>query len=230
MSTDPVISPRIHTGVDKVSRQRAELAPQYSLFFGIAREDCEVIVGLAREVKIACGKTVFCEGDLVQQAVLLIDGSVKLFQLGEQGAEVILRLVGPGDVLSLKCLPEQCHCATAIAIERATAWVWESRQFEALKQRFPALERNVASVLLDTLNELEVRFREVSTEKVAPRLSGQLLRLIERVGKPVDGYLEIVLSQKHLAQLTGTTLFTVNRLLGEWEERGIVKARRNSVQ
>jgi len=32
-----------------------------------------------------------------------------------------------------------------------------------------------------------------------------------------------------LAQLTGTTLFTVNRLLTDWSLRGLVKARRQSV-
>lgn len=225
MSTDPLLPP-----FKNVIRQRAEWVGQYLLFSGLAHEDCEVIVALARGVKIAPGKTIFLEGDLVQQVVLLIAGSVKLSQLGEQGTEVILRLVGPGDAVCLKCFPEQSHCATAIAVERSAALVWEADQFEPVKRRFPTLERNVASVLLHTLNELEVRFREVGTEKVAPRLSSELLRLIEQVGKPVDGCFEIVLSQNDLAHLIGATLFTVSRLLGAWEQRGIVKTKRNRVQ
>jgi len=229
VSTNPLISPALSITVNNVVRQRADLVGQYLLFSGISRKDCEAIVTLAREVKIARGKTIFFEGDLVQQVMLLTAGSVKLFQLGAQGTEVILRVVGPGDVLCLKCFPEQSHCATAIAVEHSAALVWEARQFETVKRRFPALERNVTSVILETLNELEVRFREVSTENVAPRLSGQLLRLIEHVGKPVDGCFEIVLSQKDLAQLVGTTLFTVSRLLAQWEQRGIVKTRRNGV-
>jgi len=79
------------------------------------------------------------------------------------------------------------------------------------------------------LNELEVRFREISTEKVAPRLSSQLVRLLDQVGRQADGHVEIALSRRELAQLTGTTLFTVSRLLCSWESRGIVSARREAV-
>jgi CRP-like cAMP-binding protein len=191
------------------------LVSQYLLFSGVSREDREEILTLAREVKIARGQTIFCEGDLVEQVVLLIAGSMKLFQLGAQGMEVILRLVGPGHALCLKCFPKQTHCATAVAVENSAALVWEACRFEAVKQRYPTMERNIASVLLHTLNELEERFREVGTEKVAARLSGQLLRLIEQVGKPADGCVEIVLTQKDLAQLIGASLFTVSRLLSE---------------
>ena len=39
----------------------------------------------------------------------------------------------------------------------------------------------------------------------------------------------LALSQRDLAQLTGTTLFTVNRVLNQWELDGIVKTQRNTV-
>jgi CRP-like cAMP-binding protein len=91
------------------------------------------------------------------------------------------------------------------------------------------LRRNIVHVLERRLNELEVRFREISTEKVAPRLSSQLVRLMDQVGRRTDGHVEIALSRRELAQLTGTTLFTVSRLLCNWETRGIVSARREAV-
>ena len=69
---------------------------------------------------------------------------------------------------------------------------------------------------------MDQRFREISTEKVAPRLSSQLVRLSSQVGKRVNGHVAISLSRAELAQLTGTTLFTVSRLLCQWETQGIV--------
>jgi len=79
------------------------------------------------------------------------------------------------------------------------------------------------------LQDMDQRFREVSTQKVAPRLSSELIRLLDQVGKRVNGHVEISLSRAELAQLTGTTLFTVSRLLCRWELLGIVSARRESV-
>ena len=119
---------------------------------------------------------------------------------------------------------------TACALEESSALVWEAIQFQALRDRFQILGRNITSVLLRTLNELEVRFREVSTAKVAVRLSCQLVRLLDQVGKRSNGQVELAIFQQDLAQLTGTTLFTVNRLLNEWEARGIVKQKRQAVQ
>jgi CRP-like cAMP-binding protein len=111
----------------------------------------------------------------------------------------------------------------------ATALVWEASQFEALAERFPALGRNISCVLLQTLNQLEIRFREMCTEKVAPRLVNQLVRLVNQVGERTNGHVEIALSQRDLAQLTGTTLFTVSRLLGQWQELGIVRPKRQGL-
>jgi CRP-like cAMP-binding protein len=87
----------------------------------------------------------------------------------------------------------------------------------------------MVQVLGDHLMELEERFREVATERVGSRVARQLLRLQEQIGRPVHGVIEIGLSRHELAQMTGTTLFTVSRLLSAWESCGIVSARRESV-
>jgi CRP-like cAMP-binding protein len=79
------------------------------------------------------------------------------------------------------------------------------------------------------LLELEERFHEVSTERVASRVARQLVRLGEQIGRQVDGAVEIGLSREEVAQMTGTTLFTVSRLLSGWEARGMVKPRREAV-
>jgi len=77
---------------------------------------------------------------------------------------------------------------------------------------------------------MEQRFREVSTEKVGSRLSSELVRISDRLRRtPDNGHLEITLSRAELAQLTGTTLFTVSRLLCQWQTQGIVRVRRESV-
>jgi CRP-like cAMP-binding protein len=80
------------------------------------------------------------------------------------------------------------------------------------------------------VNDLEVRFREVSTAPTAVRLSCQLVRLLDQIGKHSNGHVEIAVSQRDLAQLTGTTIFTVNRVLNEWQAQGIVKLKREALQ
>ena len=57
------------------------------------------------------------------------------------------------------------------------------------------LRRNLTTVLARRLLEMDERFREVSTEKVGPRLSSQLVRLSDQVGNRVNGHVEIGLSR-----------------------------------
>jgi CRP-like cAMP-binding protein len=96
-------------------------------------------------------------------------------------------------------------------------------------EQFPLIRRNIAAILSERLSELEERFREIATEKVGPRVAHELGRLFKKIGKPLDGGFEINLSREELAQMTGTTLFTVSRLLSAWEQQGFVCPRREAV-
>jgi CRP-like cAMP-binding protein len=69
------------------------------------------------------------------------------------------------------------------------------------------------------------------TERVERRVARALLRLVQEAGRRVDTGLEIdfPISRQDIAEMTGTTLFTVSRLLSAWEERGIVKSGRQHI-
>lgn len=221
------------TGLNSVGymNQKIALVQRFPLFAGISSGDCANVVSAAHERHFLRRQTIFLEGDPIRQILLLLSGCVKVTQFGQTGSEVILRLNGPGEIVGAMGLRAGGdHCSTGQALEACSCLSWEAASFEALSERYPTLRRNIVSILEQRLQEMDQRFREISTEKVAPRLSSQLVRLLNQVGKRVNGYVEISLSREELAQLTGTTLFTVSRLLCQWEVLGIVGARREAVQ
>jgi CRP/FNR family transcriptional regulator, nitrogen oxide reductase regulator len=200
------------------------------LFSGILPGDYSRIAAAARVKEFARGELLYIEGDSVQQVLLLTAGFVKINKLGLSGAEVILRLSVPGDVLGTTGLfSNGKHRTTAQAFRSCRALAWESPAFRALAERFPVLHQNLVRIVGSELLELEDRFREVATERVAPRVARQLVRLAERIGRLADGVIDIGVSREELAQMTGTTLFTVSRLLSAWEARGMVRPRREAV-
>jgi CRP-like cAMP-binding protein len=200
------------------------------LFSGISPGDYTRICAAARVKEYARGEMLYIEGDSVQQVMLLTSGFAKITQLGLSGTEVILRFSVPGDVLgAVGLFSTGRHCRTAQAFRMCRALVWDAPAFKALVDRFPVLHQNMFRILGEDMLELEERFHEVATERVGPRVARQLLRLLEKIGRPVDGAVEIGLSREELAQMTGTTLFTVSRLLSAWEARGMVKPRREAV-
>jgi len=198
----------------------ATLIDRPRLFAGISPADYTSICRVARVKDFARGDVLHIEGDVVARVTLLTSGCVKLTKLGRDGTEVILRLAVPGDFLS----PEGViwcglHCATAQAFRACRVLAWDAR----------VLHQNMLAILGEHLRELEDRFREVATERVGARVALQLLRLLKTMGRPVSAGVEVDLSREDLAQMTGTTLFTVSRLLSAWEGRGVVKNRREAV-
>jgi CRP/FNR family transcriptional regulator, nitrogen oxide reductase regulator len=200
------------------------------LFSGILPADYAGICRGARVKQFTRGEMLYFEGDAVERVLLLTSGSAKVTKLGRGGEEVILRLTVPGDVLgAVGLFSSGMHCTTAQAFRACQALVWDARVFEDLVERFPVLHKNMAAILGEYLRELEDRFREVATGRVGPRIALQLLRLLKSIGRPVNAGVEIGLSREELAQMTGTTLFTVSRLLSAWEARGVVRPRRQAV-
>ena len=200
------------------------------LFTGVSPEDLRRISAVARLKLFGRGEMLYLEGDKVEQVVLLVSGLVKITQLGPNGLEVILRLSAPGDVLDAASLfSTGRHCATAQTIRRCGALVWDAGVFKAQVECVPVLHRNMIRFVGGHLQELEERFRELATERVAPRVAHQLVRLREQIGSAQNGEVEIGLSREDLAQMTGCTLYTVSRLLSAWEAHGLVNPRRESV-
>jgi CRP/FNR family transcriptional regulator, nitrogen oxide reductase regulator len=207
--------------------RRADLIKGFPLFSDLALADCRDIVAKADELEFKRRQTIYLEGAPVRQVILLTSGCVKIIQVGTSGAEVILRLAGPRDVVgAVGGGTRLSYCSTARALRSSTALVWDASVFESILHKYPILRRNTARILGQRLEEIEERFREVSTKKVAPRLSSEIARLLNQVGQSVNGAVELSLSREELAQLTGTTLFTVSRLLSSWQQRGIVRTGR----
>jgi CRP-like cAMP-binding protein len=217
-------------GFNSILKRRLDSVQRFEAFSEIPGSDCAAIVVDAQEMQFQRHSAIFSEGSPATRVALLLSGCMKITQGRAQGQEVILRLNGPGDVLGkLGSQARANHLYTTYAVQPSLALVWEMDAFERLVDRFPLLRRNIASILERHLNELEIRYREVSTEKVSSRLSNLLVRLVSQVGRRIEDCVEIALSRRELAQLTGTTLFTVSRLLCQWEAQGIVSARREVV-
>ncbi len=203
---------------------------QSRLFQGLSAGECTVVGSRAEMRHYLRGEKLFSRGETVSAIALLLAGRAKITQIGPTGGEVILGLSQPGDVVgALGARANSIHTSTAEAVEPSQALVWDARIFEGLAQRIPTLQRNAVRLLFDRLEAIEERFRELATEQVASRLARMLSRLMEQIGRRENGFMRIAVSREELAQMTGTTLFTVSRLLSDWEERGIVGARRQAV-
>ncbi|HEX9186054.1 MAG TPA: Crp/Fnr family transcriptional regulator [Vicinamibacteria bacterium] len=216
----------VQTGLDF----RSHLVERIALFRGLPPESYAELVSQMRERRVPRRQLFFAEGDPASDLVVLCAGRAKLTQGSMNGQRVILRLTGPGEVLGgLGTGIGGRHSATAEALEPSHALVWDGRTLDTFSERHPVLLRNTIRILSERLRALELAHLELASEKVPQRLAHTLLRLVAQVGRPFEGGALVSLFREELAEMTGTTLFTVSRILSEWEARGVVRPRREGV-
>ena len=210
--------------------ERVVLMCASALFTGLTKQQCWEIASCARARIFARDEILFMQGQPVHSLMLIQTGSVKLTQLSSNGNEVILWMNGEGDAVGEHADGSSCtHSCSARAMEQCKALTWEYTRLQNVLIEYPQIRKNINQILSGRLRELEERFREVATEKVAKRLALTLLRLLKKVGKDNRGGVQVSLSREELAQMTGTTLFTISRILSKWGEEGFVLPRREAV-
>jgi CRP-like cAMP-binding protein len=200
------------------------------LFAALTITECREIAELSRHRTFNEHQIIFAAGEPIREVLLIKAGTVKVAQFSTNAHEVILGVYGPGEVLgALGAAAGSHHTWSAHALEPGSALSWSVEAFDGALDRYAGMRRNIMRILSDRLHEIEQRFHELATKRVADRVARELVRVLGHIGKPVKGAMEINLSREELAQLTGTTLFTISRLLSEWQQQGIVTARRGGV-
>jgi len=221
VSNEPTPPPLIETDLKVLFIERAPL------FHGLSRGQCGEVAARARDRRVKRKQAFFREGEPAHEVSVLCVGRVKMTQISPGGRQVILRLVGPGEVVGGLGLPSGCaYPATAEALEASHTLSWEKAALAELLERIPLLGRNALRIMGERLRGLEERYCELATERVPQRLARVLIRLMGQIGRPSEGGVLISLSREELAQMTGTTIFTVSRLLSHWESLRMVQARR----
>ena len=71
----------------------------------------------------------------------------------------------------------------------------------------------------------------MSTQQVEHRVAHALLRLAKQSGRKVEHGVEIdfPITRQDVAQMTGTTLHTVSRILSGWEQQGLIEGGRQRI-
>jgi CRP/FNR family transcriptional regulator len=182
------------------------------------------LMNAAKMVNISAGQQVFYPGAACENYLLMLDGNIKAQLISENGREVLLYHVLPGDscVLTTSCLLSgESYPAEAITEEKSTAFVIPGKNFH------------------QCLAE-SVFFRQFVFHNFALRLSSIINRIEQVVFKPVDirlsklllAYNEIQIKKTHqdLAAELGTAREVVSRNLKNFEMQGWVLLRRGAIE
>jgi CRP/FNR family transcriptional regulator, nitrogen oxide reductase regulator len=203
-----------------------------SIFTGLDAAALEHVLQASVKRSIDDGGFLFYQGDPADLTCVLLEGKLRLTQVTPEGQQVILRYIQPYEEFAIIAVLSNIeYPASAEAVEKSTVLTWNKQKMQQFMERYPRIAMNSIQVLADRIKEFQDRLREMSTERVERRIARTLLRLTRQAGRETqEGILiDLPLSRQDLAEMSGTTLYTVSRTLSGWENAGIIHSGRERV-
>jgi len=203
-----------------------------SLFKGIDAARLAQVAQSAHRMQVEADEYLFMQEDSAGQFYLVLGGKLKLSQVTVDGQQVIMGYATPGQVVAvIAVLALETYPTSAQAVETTTLLAWNRVQARQLMLDIPELALNAMQILAAHVVEYQNRLREMATERVERRVARTLLRLARQTGRKTEAgvLIDMPLTRQDLAELTGTTLYTVSRTLSQWESQGLVRSKREQI-
>ena len=194
--------------------------------------ELDAILDLATSRRYSVGSSAFEQGDEADCFFVLLHGRLRVTQVTPAGQQVVIRMVNPGDLFGIaKALHRTDYPGTATAVVESLALAWPMAAWDAMLDDHPALAVNAMQTVGMRLQEAQARLRELATEEVERRVAHTVLRLGNQSGRREPGGIRIdfPISKQDIAEMAGTTLHTVSRILTAWEADGLVEGGRQKL-
>jgi CRP-like cAMP-binding protein len=182
---------------------------------------------LARERAYPRGTVIVFEDDPGDSMFIVRTGRVKVVRVGEDGREVILGLLGPGEYFGeLSLIDGQPRSAHVIAMEDAQLIVLRREDFRRRVEESPA----VAWALLGELSRRLRRADEQIGSLVLLDVDGRIARLLLDAASESGGpTIQKRLTHQTIAQMVGASRETISRALRQFQKRGLISVYRRQI-
>jgi len=210
----------------------ASIVARAELFRDLSPEDYAWLLDAGHLQRADAGEHLFNQGDPARACYVVLSGEVRLAQVTPDGKRVIIDIIGPGTHLGfLVALTDRPYPISAEVIEESDLYVWDAEVMRSLLLKTPSLMMNVMGVFTDRIICLQRKVQQLATERVEQRLAYSLLMLSDHLGRRKgEGILiNAPLTHQDLAEMSGTNIYSVSRILHRWEEDRIVETGRKRI-
>jgi len=207
------------------AKDAAALLRQSPVFAGLPAREVEALGAVAVQESYRPRDFVFMESDPARWFCLVKTGRVKIVRHSRTGKDVVLELVGPGEIFGgVAVLEQRPYPAAAQATEPTVVLKIPAEAVNALTERHPTLIKELALMIGRRLRQAHDSVKSLSVDPVEARLAAALLRLAEREGtRSTRGLtLPFHLTRQSLADMTGTTVETTIRIVSRWLKDGLL--------
>ncbi len=197
------------------SEQRINQSP---FFKGLSEKCRQELLLISRPKTIRKREYIFHEGEPGRSMHLLVEGNIQLHKNTEDGREVVIRVVKPGEVFAEVVLFEKdCYPVSARAVTSVEVLAFPRERIHRLLAE-ESFRNDFISMLMAKQRYLAERIQELTTQDVEQRFFAFL-----RSQYGEKQCLVTPLSKKDIAAAIGTTPESLSRLILRLTEDGTIE-------
>jgi CRP-like cAMP-binding protein len=204
-----------------------------AFFAGLGPEALEGLAGTMRARRFKRGEVIFHIGDPGDALFVIVSGEVKISLPSDTGEEAILATLRAGDVFGeLALLDGAPRSASATAISATETVVLPRDRFRELIATEAGVRDALLAAIAGELRRLTTHVEELHFLDITGRLAARLVRLAQEGGTTLpDGgtRLRNNITQGDLAAMVGCTRQSVNKLLGQFTDDGLLRLEREGI-
>jgi CRP/FNR family cyclic AMP-dependent transcriptional regulator len=208
--------------------ERTQTLKAVPFFTRLNDRELDVVRSVATEKTYPKNAVVLTEGEMGDSLYMIQSGKVKVFIGDEDGREIILKILGPGDFFGeMSMIDKQPRSASVTTIEASMFLVLAHAGFERCVEEAPRIGTMVMQILAQRVREADRKIGTLALMDVYGRVASTLLELsVYNNGKLMVGE---KLSQQDLANMVGASREMVNRILKDLSERGFISIESKSI-
>jgi CRP/FNR family cyclic AMP-dependent transcriptional regulator len=183
----------------------------------------EAIAGRGQVRRFAANAILINEGDTTRSLYIVLAGRVRAYAAGENGREIVLHELGPGEYLGELSLDGEPRSASVKTLEPVTCCVVPEAQLREFLREHPDFALHLTHKVIRMARRLTAQVKSLALQDVY----GRVVRMLDELSEP-EGDQRVVrgrLTQQDIADRVGSSREMVNRVMKELSAGGYVAQR-----
>jgi CRP-like cAMP-binding protein len=202
-----------------------ELLRTVPIFSELSDGDITSLAGLSSRRRFPKDTVVFFENEEGDFFFMILEGRIKVTILGDDGREVILSMLGPGDFFGeMALLDNEPRSATAIAVEESELLQLHRTDFQTVLTDNRSIQSALIRILTARLRRANHQISTLALLDVYGRVARVIVDMAREEGRRLrDGRIAFRrATHQEIANRIGTTRETVTRMLKDLERQGLI--------
>jgi len=198
----------------------------------IRKKDFDILLNSANVKDYPKGHPIFATDDFANIVHIIKKGRVKIFLLTKWGEEVILLILGPGDLFGFSSIyAEGKRFVSAASLEDTILWNVPSKIFENIIKKNPEFAWEIIKMIGLRLCYFRNVIEDLATKNIKGRLAKILLDLVKKSGIPQTSGILINVPLRHedIGNMIGASRQKVTTFLNIFEKEKLIKKKRRQI-